>query len=237
MTTGLNDRVVVVTGASGDLGRAIVSGLLAEGARVVAVGRNSPPEGVPHFIRTDLRQREEIAAMGREVENQFGGADAFVHAAGINHPGLAARLPETSWDETLAVNLTSALHCAQALLPGMMLKRAGSIVLISSAAARHPLPGQTAYAASKGGLESLTRALAKELAPRGIRVNALAPGMITSRMTAGMAEDFSQKIKGQIPLARFGTTEEAAACALFLLGERAAYITGQVLDLDGGWGM
>jgi 3-oxoacyl-[acyl-carrier protein] reductase len=237
MTHGLEGRVVVVTGASGDLGRAIVDGALAEGARVVAVGRTAPPEGAEAFLRTDLRRKEEIEAMGREIGSRFGGADAFVHAAGINRPALAARLPDPAWEETLTVNLSAALGCARALMPAMLAKRAGSIVFLSSAAARHPLPGQAAYAASKAGLEGLARALAKELAPRGIRVNALAPGMIESRMTASMPGALAAQTRARVPLARWGAPEEVAACALFLLGARASYITGQTLDLDGGWGM
>lgn len=241
----LSGKVAVVTGGTRGIGRAITVAFAANGASVFFAGRDekaaqetieeaSKVGGRVEFARADVAKSDEAKALIEGVANAVGRIDILVNNAGINRDALLVRLKEEDWDAVLNVNLKGAFLCSQAAAKYMMKERSGSIINISSVIGISGNAGQANYAASKAGMIGLTKSMAKELAPRGIRVNAVAPGFIETDMTAALPESARSKVLPAIPLGRFGDAAEVAGVALFLASEMSSYITGQVIVVDGG---
>jgi 3-oxoacyl-[acyl-carrier protein] reductase len=245
--SSLEGRTALVTGASGAIGRACAVALAGQGARVV-VAYGSDEQGAqetadlvkaagaePVVAQADLRDpgaaKELVAAAGEA------GVDILVNNAGLTRDGLVLRMRDDDFTGVLEVNLVAAFRCTREALRGMLRRRWGRVVSISSVVGLVGNPGQANYAASKAGLIGLTMSVAREVAARGITVNAVAPGYIPSKLTDAMSEEAKQATLGQIPVGRLGTPEEVAAAVRFLAGEEAGYITGQVLAVDGGMTM
>ena len=172
--------------------------------------------------------------MGERILADFGRVDVLVNNAGITRDRLFIRMTDEDWAAVINVNLTGAFNFAKALAPGMLKQRSGCIVNIASVVGQMGNPGQANYAASKAGLIGLTKTLAKEFAPRGVRVNAVAPGFIRTAMTDALSEDVQNQMKQAIPLGRFGEAGDVASVVMFLVSDASAYVTGQVINCDGG---
>ena len=240
----LHDRVAIVTGASRGIGRVVARRLGALGAAVVAAAREQHAEAAAAEIRdaggravavsVDVTDEARIAVMVRTALDEFGRVDVLVNNAGIVRDRLALRMTLADWDEVVATNLTAAFACARAVLRPMLKQRGGRIISVGSVVGQMGNAGQINYAASKAGLVGLSKALAREVASRGITVNVVAPGMIESDMTAALGETMHSAMLAQIPLRRLGTADEVAAAVCFLASDEAAYITGHVLAVNGG---
>jgi 3-oxoacyl-[acyl-carrier protein] reductase len=243
----LQDRVAIVTGGSRGIGRAIVKALAAEGAKVALVYRGSKEAadatvrevtqagGTAVAYQVDVTDPAAAQQCAEAVEKQWGPVNILVNNAGIIHDDLFVRLEPGDWNKVLATNLGGTYNFCRAVAYGMMRQRRGRIINVSSVAADHVNMGQTNYAASKGAINSFTRALAVELASRGVTVNAVAPGFIETDMSAAVRNKAGDLIeKKYIPMKRIGKPEEIAAVVAFLAGDEAGYITGQVLTVDGG---
>ncbi len=241
----LSGKVAVVTGGTRGIGRAITIAFAANGASVYFSGRDeraaretieavSKAGGRAEFARADVAKSDEVKSLIDGVVSEAGKIDILVNNAGINRDALLVRLKEEDWDAVLNVNLKGAFLCSQAAAKHMIKERSGSIINISSVIGIAGNAGQANYSASKAGLIGLTKTMAKELAVRGIRVNAVAPGFIETDMTAALPESARSKILPAIPLGRFGDAKEVAGAALFLASEMSSYITGQVIVVDGG---
>jgi 3-oxoacyl-[acyl-carrier protein] reductase len=239
------NRVAFVTGASRGIGRATALALCRAGFDIVVASRDiEKNQEVAAEIRACSGEAMTVnldVASPASVKQAFAKAlagksriDVLVNNAGVTRDGLAVRMKPADWDLVLRTNLDGAFLCTQAVLPGMMRNRWGRIINITSVVGQAGSPGQTNYAASKAGLIGLTKSLAQEMASRGITVNAVAPGYIATDMTATLAEEVRQKILAAVPLGRMGTPEDVAAAVKFLASEDAAYITGQVLAVNGG---
>ena len=244
--TGVEGRVALVTGASGALGGAIAR-RLARGGASVAVHYNGSEaraativEGVTASggqaiaVRADVTRAFETEAMVAHVIEKWGRLEILVNNAGITRDALLMRMEEADWDAVIDTNLKSAYLCSRAVSRAMMRQRYGRIVNVTSVVGIAGNAGQANYSAAKAGLIGLTRSLARELAPRGVTANALAPGFIDAGMTAGLTDELKQKATSLIPLGRFGAVEDVAEAAAFLCAEETGYITGQVLQVDGG---
>jgi 3-oxoacyl-[acyl-carrier protein] reductase len=240
----LEGRVALVTGGSRGIGRAVALTLAARGALVVAAARGDHAESVAAEIRAaggqgeagtlDVSEQASVeAAIGGVIE-RHGRLDILVNNAGITRDQLAMRMKRDDWDAVLRTNLTGAFACAQAVMRPMLKQRSGRIVNITSVVGQAGNAGQANYAAAKAGLIGLTKALALELASRNITVNAVAPGLIDTDMTRAIAEGAHEDWTARIPLKRLGTPEDVAAAVAFLASDEAAYITGQVLAVNGG---
>lgn len=241
----LEGKIAIVTGASGGIGRAVAVRLAAEGADVACFGQNADrlketadavaSKGRRASIhQVDSRDADAIQVAVGEVEQAWGRIDVLVNNAGVTKDGLLIRMSTADWDEVMAVNLRATFLFTKAAARSMMKQRAGAIVNISSIIGLIGNPGQANYAASKAGIIGFTKSVAKEIASRGVRANAIAPGFITTRMTEKLNEELQKKMLEQIPLARYGTPEDVAAAAAFLASDDAAYITGQVIQVCGG---
>ena len=238
------DRVAIVTGASRGIGRAVARRLAAAGAAVVAAARGDHADGVAAEIRAgggravgvsvDVTDRQRIDAMVRTALDEYGRIDVLVNNAGIVRDQLALRMSPADWDAVVATNLTAAFTCARAVLRPMIRQRGGRIINVGSVVGRMGNAGQVNYAASKAGLEGFSKALAREVASRGITVNVVAPGMIDTDMTAGLHESALAAMLAQIPMGRLGTTDDVAGAICFLASDEAAYVTGHVLAVNGG---
>lgn len=239
----LAGRVALVTGGSRGIGRAIAEALAAGGARVAVVARaveraavvvgELPGSGHQAFA-CDVGDAESVAALVPAVEEAMGSLDILVNNAGITEDNLLLRLGNEEWDRVLDTNLKGSFLLIRAASRGMMRRRYGRIINISSVVGLTGNKGQVNYAASKAGLIGMTKAVAKELASRNILCNAVAPGFIETEMTAAMTDAAQSALMGQIPLGRLGTPDDIGAVVRFLAGPGAAYITGQVIVVDGG---
>ena len=238
-------RVAIVTGASRGIGRACALELAKAGNKVILASRSKEKlEEVAAEIRTaggsaevvtvDMAVRDSIKEAFVAAAKEFGPIQILVNNAGIIKDGLAMFLKPEDWDLVLQTNLSSAFFCCRQLLSGMMRQRWGRIVNISSVAAEAGSAGQTNYAAAKAGLIGLTKSLAQEVAPYGITVNAVAPGFIETDMTATLKPEHKTKTMEMIRMGRWGTPAEVAAAVRFLASEEASYITGNVIDVNGG---
>jgi len=230
-------RTVLVTGGSKGIGRGVAGRLAAAGHRVAATYRSGEvPDGV-HGVQCDVTVPEQVEAAFAEVESSLGPVEVLVANAGITRDGLVMRMSDQDWDAVLATNLTGAFRVARRAARPMVKARFGRIIFISSVVGQLGSAGQVNYAASKSGLVGLARSLARELGPRGITANVLAPGFIETDMTAELGEDTVKKYTASIPLGRLGVVDDVAGAVEFLAGEAGSYITGALLPVDGGLGM
>jgi 3-oxoacyl-[acyl-carrier protein] reductase len=238
----MQTRTALVTGASRGIGRACALALARSGARVVLAARSveklrevaAEIQGECYVLELDVASAPSIQTAFSKASAEFGRIDILVNNAGITRDGLAVRMKKDQWDEVLAANLTGAFLAIQQVLPAMMRERWGRIINISSVVGESGNAGQANYVASKAGLLGLTKSLAQEMASRNITVNAVAPGMIDTDMTSVLPAAVKEKILAQIPLKRLGSPEEVAAAVRFLASDEAGYITGHVLDVNGG---
>lgn len=244
----LKDRVVLITGASQGIGRAAALALAAAGAQVVAAARNreklealvqeiAAAGGQALAVTMDVGDAEQVKAGFKEGVEKFGRLDILVNNAAVTRDGLSLRMKLEDWESVLRTNLTGAHLCIQQALAVMVRQRYGRIINMTSVVAETGNAGQANYVAAKAGLIGLTRAIATEVASRSITVNAIAPGFITTPMTDPLPDKVKEEMLARIPLGRMGRDSEVAAAVLFLASEEAAYITGHVLDVNGGMRM
>ena len=245
----LEHKTALVTGASRGIGRAIALALAEDGADV-AVNYSGSAEQAKETVRQilkmgrraiaiqgDVSKEEDCIRMFAQTEEALGPVNILVNNAGITRDGLAVRMSGEDFEKVLDVNLKGAFYCMKLAAKGMMKQRYGRIISISSISGVKGNPGQINYCAAKAGIIGMTKSLARELAGRGITVNAIAPGYIESDMTAGLPEKVKESALAQIPLGRMGKPEDIAYAAAFLASDRASYLTGQVLLVDGGMGI
>lgn len=244
--TGLQGKIAVVTGGSRGIGRAIALALGGAGMRVAitCTQQRQAAEGVAAALQDaggegrvyqfDVADFEATSQAFDRIGSDLGGLDVLVSNAGVTRDQLLVRMKPAEWDVVLQTNLSGTFNCSRAAARTMLRQRSGRIINITSVAGLTGNPGQTNYAASKAGIVGFTKALAKELAPRNVTVNAVAPGFIDTDMTQVLPDAQRQAVLQQIPAARFGTPEDVAACVLFLSSEGAQYITGEVIRVSGG---
>jgi 3-oxoacyl-[acyl-carrier protein] reductase len=241
----LKDKVALVTGASQGIGRDTALALAEAGAKVAVAARNeeklsalvaeiAAAGGIALAVKMDVADTEQVKAGFKQVLEKFGRLDILVNNAAITRDGLAMRMKPDDWEAVLRTNLTGAHLCIQQALPPMIKARAGRIINISSVVAQSGNAGQANYVAAKAGLIGLTKAIAIEIASRNITVNAVAPGFIETPMTAVLPDKVKEEMKARIPLGRMGSAREIAAAIVFLASDEAAYITGHVLNVNGG---
>ena len=245
----LLEKVAIVTGGSRGIGRSIVLALCREGARcaftyakdfaaaeslakeVQDIGRRAKP------YQLDVRDFEGTKTFIEEVKKEFGRIDILVNNAGITRDKSLMMMTKEDWSDVLETDLTGVFNTTRACIITFMKQKTGNIINVSSVSGIHPLPGQVNYAAAKAGMLGFTKSLAKEVAPYNIRVNAVAPGFVDTDMTATLSETYRKKALQMIPLGRFGTSGEVAQLVVFLLSDASQYITGQVIQIDGGLGI
>src|SRR5690606_26101264 len=238
----LSGKRALVTGASGGIGSAIAKALASQGAEVALSGtRVGALEDVAkdiigknHILPCNLSDLDAVERLVPQAEEAMGGIDILVNNAGMTRDNLFMRMKDEEWDDVLKINLTAPFHLTRSAIKGMMKRRFGRIISITSVVGVVGNPGQGNYAASKAGLAGMSKSVAYEVASRGITVNMIAPGFIASAMTDELNEKQQEAILGKVPAGRLGTADEVAACAVFLASEGAAYITGHTLNVNGG---
>ncbi|MFH6002579.1 3-oxoacyl-[acyl-carrier-protein] reductase [Staphylococcus aureus] len=239
-------KSALVTGASRGIGRSIALQLAEEGYNVAvnyagskekaeAVVEEIKAKGVDSFaIQANVADADEVKAMIKEVVSQFGSLDVLANNAGITRDNLLMRMKEQEWDDVIDTNLKGVFNCIQKATPQMLRQRSGAIINLSSVVGAVGNPGQANYVATKAGVIGLTKSAARELASRGITVNAVAPGFIVSDMTDALSDELKEQMLTQIPLARFGQDTDIANTVAFLASDKAKYITGQTIHVNGG---
>ncbi|HHD6995438.1 TPA: 3-oxoacyl-[acyl-carrier-protein] reductase [Staphylococcus aureus] len=239
-------KSALVTGASRGIGRSIALQLAEEGYNVAvnyagskekaeAVVEEIKAKGVDSFaIQANVADADEVKAMIKEVVSQFGSLDVLVNNAGITRDNLLMRMKEQEWDDVIDTNLKGVFNCIQKATPQMLRQRSGAIINLSSVVGAVGNPGQANYVATKAGVIGLTKSAARELASRGITVNAVAPGFIVSDMTDALSDELKEQMLTQIPLARFGQDTDIVNTVAFLASDKAKYITGQTIHVNGG---
>ena len=245
----LTGKTALITGAARGIGKAIALKFASEGANIAftdlvidELGQATEQEIAALGVKAkgyasnaaDFQQTEEVVKL---VKEEFGTIDILVNNAGITKDGLMLRMSEQQWDAVIAVNLKSAFNFIHACVPVMMRQRNGSIINMSSVVGVHGNAGQANYAASKAGLIALAKSIAQEMGPRGIRANAIAPGFIDTAMTQALPEEVRKEWCNKIPLRRGGSVEDIANTALFLASDLSSYVSGQVIQVDGGMNM
>ncbi len=245
MSRGLDGRVAIVTGGTRGIGRAVVRALAMDGATVVLTGRDQARVeeaareveaggGQAVGVVAEMTKVEDIQRLVADAQQRSGRIDLLVNNAGITRDGLLIRMKDADWEEVIGVNLRAAFQATRAVARVMMRQRSGRIVNISSTAGAMGTAGQANYAAAKAGLIGLTKSTARELAHWGILVNAVAPGLVETDLTAPLSGEAREQYIGQIPLKRMGTPAEVAEVVRFLASDGASYITGQVIHVNGG---
>ncbi len=241
----LKDQIALVTGASRGIGQAIARALGSAGATVIGTATSDGgAQAISDYLadagisgrglRLDVSDPDSVAACVKQVNTDFGAPDILVNNAGITRDGLLMAMKEEQWEAVINTNLTSIYRMSKAVIRGMMKKRNGRIISISSVVGASGNPGQTNYAAAKAGLVGFSKALAREVGSRNITVNAVAPGFIDTDMTRELDDKQKDALLAQIPLGRLGAAEEIAATVLFLASPGAAYITGETIHVNGG---
>ena len=249
MTKPLADKVAIVSGASRGIGRAVAIELASRGA-LVAVNYNTNEAAAGEVVsaikeagssavavKADISQMDQAARLVEQTLDAFGRVDILVNNAGITRDGLLMMMSESDWDEVIRINLKSVFNCSKAVARQMMRQRYGRIINISSVSGVVGQAGQTNYSASKAGMIGFTKSLAKELGQRGITVNAVAPGFVVTDLTADLSAELMRKAIDVTPLGRMGQPEEIAYAVAFLASDEAAFITGEILTVDGGISM
>ncbi len=242
----LSNRVAMVTGSARGIGKAIALKLAEVGAAVVVNDVDEAVEGVAEEIRAmdrkslavlaDVRSSSDVARLVETARATFGKVDILVNNAGITRDRLLLRMSDEDWDKVLSINLKGAFLCTRAVLRDMVRQRWGRIISIASIIGMMGNPGQANYASAKAGLIGFTRTVAKEVASHSITANAIAPGFIDTEMTRQLKEEWKEEVRSRIPLNYFGSPRDVAEAVAFLASEEARYITGQVLNVDGGMG-
>ncbi len=241
----LTGKTALVTGASGGIGAAIATALHCQGATVTLSGtRREALDALAatlgeraHVVTADLSDRASVEALVPAAETAMGSLDILVNNAGLTRDGLFMRMKDEDWDKVIGVNLTASFILCRSALRGMMKRRHGRIIGVSSVVGATGNPGQGNYAASKAGMVGMTKSLAQEVASRNITVNCIAPGFIATAMTSELNDKQKEAILGTIPMARLGAADEIAAAAVYLASQEAAYVTGQTLHVNGGMAM
>jgi len=241
----LNEKLVLVTGASRGIGRAIALTLGNAGARVI--GTATSDEGASNItkifsennilgkgMRLNVTDNDQISDLIKSITEDYGSVDILVNNAGITRDNILVRMKEDEWDDIINTNLSSVYKMSKAVLRGMIKKRSGRIISITSVVGSMGNAGQSNYAAAKAGIMGFTKSLAREVGVRGITVNAIAPGFIKTDMTDALPDEQKEALASQIPLVRLGTVDEIAQSVLFLAGESGSYITAQTLHVNGG---
>ena len=245
----LTGKTALITGAARGIGKAIALRFAAEGANIAFTdlvidenGKATEAEIASLGVKAkgyasnaaDFAQSEEVV---KQVKEDFGSIDILVNNAGITKDGLMLRMTEAQWDAVIGVNLKSAFNFIHACVPVMMRQRGGSIINMASVVGVHGNAGQANYAASKAGMIALAKSVAQEMGPKGIRANAIAPGFIDTAMTQELPEEVRKEWMNQIPLRRGGTVDDVANCAVYLASDLSSYVSGQIIQVDGGMNM
>ncbi len=238
----LTGKTALVTGASGGIGSAVAKTLHAQGATVALSGtRVEALEAVAaelgeraHILPCNLSDSAAVDALPKQAEEAMGQLDILVNNAGVTKDNIFMRMKDEEWDTVLAVNLTASFRLARASMRGMMKRRWGRIISITSVVGTMGNPGQANYAASKAGVTGMTKSIAQEVASRNVTANCVAPGFIATAMTDALDDGQQERVNGMIPMGRMGTGDEIAASVLYLASEEAAYVTGQTIHVNGG---